>query len=342
MHAIYRFNIAQAIPLDGSATYAEIAAATGQHETLIVRVIRQAMTNYIFDESSPGRVCHTAYSRLIATSSDFRDLCGMQLEELSPAGQKYIEAVEKFGDSSEPNETAFSLANGGTQSIFDILGEHPERARRLDRAMHYFTSESSWDIRYLLAAFDWKSVDHPGIVIVDVGGGQGQVASVLAQGTEHIKYIVQDLPHVATAASQDVTLLSPEVKDRVEFMAQDFLQPQTMPAPDVFLLRWVLHNWSDKYVIKILKNLIPSMKKGTILLINEFILENEPTREATQKLGPRLDMLMAACFNGRERTDKDFQNILLEADKRFVWKGTRCPSGSSLSVVEVVWETEES
>ena len=41
----------------------------------------------------------------------------------------------------------------------------------------------------------------------------------------------------------------------------------------VFYLRMILHDWPDKYCIKILKNLIPALEKdGGIVLINESVV----------------------------------------------------------------------
>ena len=41
----------------------------------------------------------------------------------------------------------------------------------------------------------------------------------------------------------------------------------------VFYLRMILHDWPDKYCIKILKNLIPALEQnGGIVLINESVV----------------------------------------------------------------------
>jgi hypothetical protein len=42
---------------------------------------------------------------------------------------------------------------------------------------------------------------------------------------------------------------------------------------DVYYLRWILHDWSDKYCVKILKSLIPAMKQGARLFLSERSFE---------------------------------------------------------------------
>lgn len=54
-------------------------------------------------------------------------------------------------------------------------------------------------------------------------------------------------------------------------MAHDFLTPQPKEA-DVFLFRWIFHDWPDKYVIKILRNLVPVLKPGTRIVVNDGVM----------------------------------------------------------------------
>jgi hypothetical protein len=338
LRAICHYKIAHAIPLDGSATYREIATTTQQPEPIITRLIRHGMINHIFDEYPPGQVCHTAASRLLVTNSGFGDFIGFQTEDLAPASTMYIEAVAKFADSPEPNETAFTLINNSTKQFYETLGQDPHRAKRFGSGMQYFVSNDTWDFRHLFPVFDWTSVDRPGFVGVDIGGGHGHISQFIATRTKHLKFVVQDLAHVA-AKGKDILPL--EFKNRIEFMAQDFLDPQMLQGVDVFIIRWVLHNWSDKYCIQILRNLIPAMKPGTKVLLYEFVLTREPEKDVTRKAALRLDMVMATGFNGRERTAEGFQMLLAAADERYVMRSVKCPIASGLSLIEVDWKSSE-
>ena len=49
-------------------------------------------------------------------------------------------------------------------------------------------------------------------------------------------------------------------------------------------------------------------------------------------------MIMAACFNGAERTKAQWTGLLHSADERFVIKNIVRPEGSSMSIIEVVWK----
>ena len=270
------------VPLDGSASYEEISKASGLAAPMVYRFIRMGMTNNMFDEDSSGRVVHTAITRLLVTDPDFADAIGMQIEELAPSGSRFIEAMEKFGqDAQEPNQNAFALLNDTDKGTYGFFGQHPERARRFGAAMRFYTHGSSWGLRHILNAFDFSSLDYPGALIVDVAGGHGQVSQYLARHTKNTRFLVQDLPHVAEAGSKE---LPSDLKSRVEFEGHNFLEPQALSSPPTaFLLRWILHNWPEKYCVQILQSLIPAMEKGTKLFIYEYVLDDGPVKGSSRK-----------------------------------------------------------
>ena len=297
------------------------------------------MGSNIFDEESgTQRVRHTAISRRLATDHSLCDAVGLELEDIGPSSSKLIDVWDKYGqDSSEPAESAFCLYNETDKPIFEVLASQPERGRRFGSAMGFFTKGDSWDLRHMLASFDWSSVDKPGgDVVVDIGGGNGQISQYLARHTSNTRFVVQDLPHVVSKAP---SLLPEDLKNRIDFVVHDFFSPQKTqdPPPAVFLLRWILHNWSDKNAVRILKNLVPAMRKGSKVLIYEYVLEDRPVTDMTARFGVQMDGIMATFFNAQERTGAEFERVLKAADERYVVDAVRRPQGSTMSIVEVGW-----
>ena len=178
LRIFYHYKLAQAVPLEGSASYAEIAERSSLREGHVRRYVRAAMSNHIFDENVfTSRVRHTAISRLLATNPGFVDFVGLHVEEMGSAGACVIDAWNKWNqDDSEPNRTAYSLLNQTDLPIFELLAQHHERARRFDNAMRFGTADDSWDLRHILNAYDWTTLDHNGSLVVDVGGGRGAVS----------------------------------------------------------------------------------------------------------------------------------------------------------------------
>lgn len=89
-----------------------------------------------------------------------------------------------------------------------------------------------------------------------------------------LKFEVQELPSMRPPS---VSISVPEAYEpQVSLTTHSFFDPQPVSA-DVYLFRWIMHNWSDAYAIKILQALIPALKPGARVLINDGVL-HEPGR----------------------------------------------------------------
>ena len=275
------------VPLDGSATFAEIAKKCGLSESLTRRFIRHGMANNIFLEKEPGRVSHSSFTRLMIADPDFEDDIGMHATEVGPATMYVPEALEKWPNSGEGNETAYSLAwpmrdGGPSKSLYEFISDKPERARRFGASMQFLTKTDAFDIKHLTTGpFSWAELDKPGATLVDIGGGHGAVSQWLASQTKNLKLIVQDLPGTVENAK---SVLPPEFKDRIDFVAHDFFTPQTIKGADIYFFRWIFHNLSDGYCLKILRGLLPAMRNGTRIIIFEMVLPDHPARSWTEKI----------------------------------------------------------
>lgn len=105
--------------------------------------------------------------------------------------------------------------------------------------------------------------------LVDVGGSQGTIGMAITSAFPAVKCIVQDRPEVVAAGAAHV----PEsLSLRVTFMAHDFLTPQPVNGADFYLLRWILHDWADKYCVQILESLTPALKRGAKVLVVDSIM----------------------------------------------------------------------
>jgi trans-aconitate methyltransferase len=128
--------------------------------------------------------------------------------------------------------------------------------------MSYFTTGEGYSLSHLTDGYPWDSI--PGTV-VDLGGSHGDAAFALARKYPDLRLIVQELPQVVGNAKVDKSF-------NVEFMAHDFFEEQPVKDADVYFFRWTLHNWPDKYCIKILRALVPALKNGARILVMDFVM----------------------------------------------------------------------
>ena len=133
--------------------------------------------------------------------------------------------------------------------------------------MTWFNTGPGLEPTYILNGFAWESLGNG--VVVDVGGSHGAVCIAIARRFPSLCCIVQDRPEIVKLGRAN---LSSDLTNRVSFMEHDFFTEQPVKSADVFYFRWILHDWSDKYAIRILKALIPALKCGARIIINEHIL----------------------------------------------------------------------
>ena len=211
-----------------------------------------------------------------------------------------------------------------------MLGQNPDRARRFGGAMSFFTTGDGYSLRHLTEGYPWDSVKSG--TIIDLGGSHGDAAFALAKKYPDLKVIVQELPEVVANSKEEEAL-------NVKFMIHDFFEPQPIKDADVYLFRWTLHNWPDKYCVQILQTLIPALKKGARVLIMDFVmpppglLPNETDRKLRA-----MDLTMLEIGNAKERDIGEWQALFAQADSKFVFKGVKQPEGSRLAILETVWD----
>lgn len=91
----------------------------------------------------------------------------------------------------------------------------------------------------------------------------------------------------------------------------------------MYFLRWIIHNYSALYAISILRSLIPALKPGARIVINEHCLA-EPGRKNESPWDERqmrdMDMIMLTLLNAEERDELTFRNLFAAADARFEFR----------------------
>ncbi|KAF4449245.1 S-adenosyl-L-methionine-dependent methyltransferase [Fusarium albosuccineum] len=334
LKAISHFNIAAIVPVDGQVSFEEISDRTGIELQIVRRLLRHAATMRIFREPAPGQIAHTKASKAL-TGPHMNDFLKVGSGEIWPATFHMLDAVQKWPNSQEQDETGYALSNPDGRSLYEVLGSDPERAMRFSNTMKAFTSRPGYDVSYVLDNYDWGSLGQA--LVVDVGGAGGHVAIKLAERFHNLNVIVQDNKKAIAGAGDKV----PEsLKQRVRFEPHDFLSPQTTTA-DVYYLRWVLHNWSDKYCVMILRALIPALRPGTRIVIQDTCMPEPGTIPLWRERQLRVaDLNMGALFNARERSAKEWETLLKEASPKFVLGDIIFPKGSALAIFDVWWDTQ--
>lgn len=226
-----------------------------------------------------------------------------------------------------------TLRNGKTahenlheRRFFEWYEENPEYAEVFDEAMSSFSRIANPAI---VAAYDFAALG----TLVDVGGGQGSLLGTILRTCPRLHGTLIDQPKVIEKARRSGELADPELAGRCEFVAGSFFD-ELPPGRDAYLFKWILHDWSDDEVRRILHNCrramglgAPGGGRGRRLLVVEMLIEpgNQPS---PAKL---LDVAMLALTGGRERTAEEFRRLFEEAG--FLLQAVH-PTVSPYSVIE--------
>lgn len=151
-----------------------------------------------------------------------------------------------------------------------------------------------------------------------------------------MSFVVQDLEPVITDAQEHIPA---DIASRVSFMTHDFFTAQPVVGADVYFFRWIFHNWSDKYSIKILRSLIPALKRDAKIIISDAVLPGPDEMPKGMEARMRsFDLVMTSIQNAKERELGDWVEMFRKADERFQFQGATCPPGSNHSIIVAVWK----
>ncbi|KAF5312469.1 hypothetical protein D9619_003732 [Psilocybe cf. subviscida] len=215
----------------------------------------------------------------------FCALAAFQLDEVTKSCAYLWENMSDpaVAHSEEVNHSPFSRAFNWEGTLWTFFNQPEQWARqhRFGIGMQGVAALEPADA--ILKAFEWKHLPADSVV-VDVGGGVGTSALVLAKKLPNIKVVVQDVPAVVRNGQLVWKEELPEAinSGRVVLQAHDFFTTQPVKNASVFILKHIIHNWPDAYASKILMRLREAAQKDTKLILIDNLVSfacRDPTND---------------------------------------------------------------
>ncbi|KAM4794667.1 acetylserotonin O-methyltransferase-like [Rhinophrynus dorsalis] len=200
-----------------------------------------------------------------------------------------------------------------SKNIFDFVDRSEEKLIEFIRCINCY-----WIIRKkedVISAFDLSSFH----TICDLGGGTGALATDLSSVYPDSRFIVYDLPNVLQTAQKYFSPLDP----RICFHEGDFFQ-DPLPEAELYILAWVIHDWSDDKCLKLLEKVYNMCKPGGGVFIAEAVLNEDRSGPVVSHM---MDIILLLCTEGKARTASQFKSLLKAAgfkDIQFSIKGNLC------------------
>jgi len=334
MHVAYHFKLAQAVPLPGSITFEDLAKKTGLTVTNVARFIRRLAIAHVFAESPPGNVSHTAASALIHSDANMYALLGHMMEEAYGSSCKVVEALTRYPlGAGEPHESPFTLFFG--ESFFERKVSQPDTMLRFGRAMSCWSEGDGSD--HMRDGYPWAEL---GVgTVVDVGAAVGHISLAIAAKYPDLRFIVEDQPAIADEAVRFIGAAPEGVRRQVKFVPTDFFQPQPVEAKGAkaFILKHIFHDWSNKYALKIMKNVVDAMGPDSRLIIADAVMPPAGLLpRAQEEILRSFDILMLEQLNAQERDLGAWEALVKEGSggKLKITSVTNPPKGGAVSIIE--------
>ncbi|KAJ7153303.1 O-methyltransferase [Mycena filopes] len=259
-----------------------IAAPSHVDPALLARILRLLATHNIFREVSPNVFANNRLSSPLDKDKPSSVLFKNREDRLD--GSSGVAALVEFFTEDcflsssylvdtmlnpKEGEIPYNRAFGTPVPMYYWIQE-PENAYRRKRFGLGMQGTAAAEADTIFQGFDWGALP-AGSVVVDVGAGIGSASMMIAKKHPELHIVLQDLAPTANGARVHWTQNFPE-HNMVEFQGHDFFNPQPVKNAQVFLLRYIVHNWPDAQAIDILAKLRNVALPDTQLVLIEKIL----------------------------------------------------------------------
>ncbi|MBX7247290.1 MAG: hypothetical protein K1X53_17480 [Candidatus Sumerlaeaceae bacterium] len=299
----------------GLATAPEIAAACKADADAVLRLLRYLATFGVVVENPPDEFVLTSLGRGLESKSPDSKWAGVvfwadlladnwsHLTECIRTGRNAAEVIKAAGGesrwSTDPEAPAIFRA---------VMGTAPPEA-----------------YGPIAAAFDFAGCR----VVADLGGGGGALLLEILHRHPALRGILVDRP-------ESIERAKPRFKEdaasaRCELVSAD-LQESVPPGADIYILKHVLHGYSDEGIRAILGNVRGVIPPDGRVLVIEFVLPSQFTRVDPQiERRAMSDLNMLVNTGGRERTAVEWNEVLGSAG--FKMEQVLPVEGDAVSVV---------
>jgi hypothetical protein len=265
-----------------------LASRTKTHSQTLFRLLRALETLGVFSQVSPFVFANTPASDCLRKDVPNTQWAWVRAQ-LSVGGGVY-EGWSGLDGSIRTGNTAFDQVLG--YSFWEFYRRNPEAGAIFNEAMRLIGKHNSPQVA---KSYNWNRFP----VIADIGGGVGSLLVEILDAYPSCRGILFDQPEVLQQAI---------AHSRMELVGGDFFQGVPIGA-DAYILRWIIHDWSEAEAVTLLSKIREAMKPGACLVLLEELIPETPELVP----GKWIDLLMLAITGGRERTENEYRELLSAA-----------------------------
>ena len=300
----------------GPGTAAKAADKLHVDSDALYRLMRALGTIGLLEEDDKRNFSLTSMGDLLRADHP-HSLRPMTLLEEGPehyAAWKHLPALIREG-----KQDGFAREFG--QPAFAHASRNADYGDVFNEAMSSFSAMDNMMLLEALKDYDFAGISR----ICDVGGGHGYALCNLLAVFPHLQGTVLELPNVI-ADKNALWAGKMGLEQRCTYVAGDMFDQ--VPAADAYLIKRVLHDWSDAECHTILSAMHRAAPKDGKVLIVELVVPGADTPHFSKLF----DVHMMIWGTGRERTEQEYAGLLKDAGWKYL--KTWYPASRMLGVVE--------
>ncbi|HLK35158.1 MAG TPA: methyltransferase [Polyangiaceae bacterium] len=271
----------------------QVAKAIGADASAVYRLMRGIASVGVLAPQPEGRFALTPVGELLRSDVP-GSMRSLLVAEMAPGHWLPWGELEHSVRTGRP---AAPKALG--MDVWAYYKEHLDEGFLFAQAM---SGMSTLSLQVVLASYSFAGSRR----VVDVGGSQGAFVAAVLQRETSARGVLFDRPEVVEGAGP--TLEGSGVADRVERVGGSFFDG-VPGGGDVYLLKHILHDWSDDECVAILRRIREAMAPDArVVVVEMLITDGGPPSPA-----PLLDLNMLVMLTGKERTATDFGALFARA-----------------------------
>lgn len=293
----------------------ELAVQCGANPDCLFRILRVLESNSMAMRTGEKTFALTEAGLLLRSDTE----CSLadSIEWLTDPF--HFQVYAELRHAVQTGDTAFNAVH--RQPFFEWIAK-PENAEESAVFNNAMTSFSGMCSAAFLQTYDFGHFNR----IIDVGGGHGALLRSILKAHPHLSGVVADMANLIPDTR--MAIAADGLQDRCEAVACDFFQ--SVPADgDCYLMKHIIHDWEDSAALRILHNIHSAMRPEARLVLAECVIQDG----AAPHPGKLLDIEMMALVGGKERTESEFRELLLQAGFRIK---RVLPTNSPVSLIEAV------
>jgi precorrin-6B methylase 2 len=269
----------------GDVTIEDLSAMVGVSARPLRRLLRGLAAHGVFDLSSGDIVRNNAQSRWLSRTTPGSLQAAAKYWSLPVCWTAWGD----LRDALREDRNSFEVRH--SQSFFSYLDENPAESQVFDQFMSASPDDRHAAVVAALALDD-------GVLVVDVGGGDGTLLAAILDANPSVRGLLVDRPAVIAQPHQRLGRFN----SRCTALAGDF--QKEVPVGDVYILSQIVHDWNDEEVTQLFQNCVDAMNPGGRVVVVERRMGS--ISEPGDTLNYLSDLEMLTLLPGWERTDEEY------------------------------------